>query len=259
MNIVDLVNKAGQVANANSTTILTSMGVSGTMTTAYLAGRASWRASRVVDREEGKEMIDRADPEFRYSVKEKAKMVWPMYIPAVVSGGTTIAAIIMANQLASKKIAAITVASGITERAFQEYKEKVVEKLGKTKDQAVRDAVAQDRVNQNPPSSKEVILAGTGEILCMDLTTGRYFQSTIEEIKRAENKINFEIMSFGYASLSSFYDEIGLPPTSFSDDVGWNFDSQVQVTISTAMSPDNRPVATIDFSHHPQPNYNRFH
>lgn len=258
MNITGLINRAGQLANANSTTILTAMGVSGTMTTAYLAGRASWKASDLVRKEEDRIYALTVNPQ-DLTTKEKAKLVWPLYIPAAATGATTIASIILANQIASKKITALVAASGVTERAFQEYKAKVVEKLGQTKDVAVRDAVAQDRVNQNPIGTKEIILAGTGEILCFDLYSGRYFQSTVEEIKRAENKLNFDIFHHMYASLSSFYDEIGLPPTSVSDEVGWSTDQMVDIQISTVMSTDNRPCAAIDFSPMPQPNYQRLY
>ena len=66
-------------------------------------------------------------------------------------------------------------------------------------------------------NSREIILAGTGEVLCYDMSSGRYFQSTIEDIKRAENRVNKDLIHFMSASLSMFYEEIGLPPTSYSD------------------------------------------
>lgn len=258
MNITGLISKAGQLANANSTTILTAMGVSGTMTTAYLSGRASWHAADRIKKEEDRIYALQTDPQ-DLTTKERVKLVWPLYIPAATTGALTISAIILANQISSRKLAAVVAASGVTERAFQEYKDKVVEKLGPTKDVSVRDAVAQDRVNRNPPSNREIILAGTGEVLCYDQYSGRYFQSTVEEIKRAENKLNFDIFHHLYASLSSFYDEIGLTPTSMSDDVGWSTDQMVSVHISTVMSTDNRPCAAIDFSPMPQPGYQRLY
>ena len=59
----------------------------------------------------------------------------------------------------------------------------------------IRDEIAQDRVNANPPNSREVLIAGTGEVLFFDMLTGRYFQSTMEDIKRAENKVNYRVDS----------------------------------------------------------------
>jgi hypothetical protein len=174
-------------------------------------------------------------------------------------GATTITSILLANQIASKKIAALAVASGISERAFQEYKAKVVEKLGETKDLAVRDQVAQDRVDKHPIGTREIILAGTGEVLCFDMLTGRYFQSTIEDIKKAENKVNYDIFHHMYASLSSFYQEVGLPPTGYSDTVGWNSNTLLEVQFSTTLSTDQRPCVAVNFATLPVVDYERLY
>jgi hypothetical protein len=161
----------------------------------------------------------------------------------------------MANHAASKKIAALAVASGISDRALQEYKAKVVEKLGEKKEVAIRDEIAQDRVAK-APITNEVLVIGAGDVLCFDMMTGRYFQSTVEKIRQAENKINFDILNHVYASLSSFYDELGIPPTPYSDTVGWNgLTDRFEVQFSTVLSPDNRPCIAIDFSSPPQAEY----
>jgi Family of unknown function (DUF6353) len=61
-----------------------------------------------------------------------------------------------------------------------------------------------------------------------------------------------------YASLSAFYDEIGLPPTPYSDTVGWNsLREMVDVQYSTVMSADDRPCIAIDFVTPPYPEYDR--
>jgi Family of unknown function (DUF6353) len=254
------------LVNDNSTTILTGVGVTGTVVTAYLTGRASFRAAQIIAEDEkiAEDLTDKSSQRdgngyFKLPLTKKVKRVWRLYLPAVAVGTTTITSIIVANKVASKKIAALTIASGISERALQEYKTKVVEKLGERQDQKVRDEIAQDRVTKNPPGSREVILAGTGEVLCYDMHTGRYFQSTIEEIKRAENQTNHELLNFMSASLSSFYDHIGLPSTTYTDTVGWNSNNLIEVTFSTVLSPDQKPCVAIDFVHPPVPDYHRMY
>ena len=235
----------------SSTTVLTGMGVTGVVTTAYLTGRASFKAAELIRREE----IVKTLPPDKLTNKEKVKLVWPLYVAPVSVGCTTITAIVVANHTASKRIAALTVASGISERALTEYKAKVLEKLGEKKEMAIRDEVAQDRV-ANTPVNKEVLVIGAGDVLCFDLLTGRYFQSTVEKIRQAEIKINYEILNHMYASLSRFYDEIGIPPTPYSDTVGWNgLTDRFEVLFSTVMSPDNRPCIAVDFSHPPVAEY----
>jgi hypothetical protein len=258
VDVAGLIARAKQYAGDNSTTILTAMGVTGTVSTAVLTGKASFKAARVIDKkkEDRGPHMETVEPMTR---KEKVKLVWPLYIPAIISGSTTITCIVVGHQVASKKVLALTMASNLSERAFQEYKEKVIEKLGENKDVTIRDSVAQDRVNANPVNTREVILAGTGEVLCFDQMSGRYFQSSVEEIKKAENKTNFEILTHMYASLSFFYEEVGLPPTGFSDEVGFNTDHRCEVSFSTVMSSDDRPCIAIDFHFGPIPDYNRFH
>jgi hypothetical protein len=249
------------------------MGVSGTITTAVLTGRASFKAADVISEETMKKMQKvAADPknkdknvdeiEIGLTTEEKVKAVWHLYIPPAVAGVTTITAIIAANRIASGKIAGLVMAQGVSERAFQEYKDKVVEKFGAKEDKKVRDAVAQDRVNDHPVpmNSREVIIAGTGDVLCFDALTGRYFMSSVTEIEKAEIKVNFEIVNhMSYASLSSFYDKIGLPPTAYSDTVGWNLDNRCEVALSTVMSSDGRPCISMDFHFPPIAEYARIY
>lgn len=257
-----LFSKVVKLAGDNQSTILTGIGVTGVVSTAYFSGRASFKAAELIERENLRR-IDTAmtdDPKPAMSKKEKVKLVWPLYIPPVTVAATTITAIVMANHEASKKIAALTVASGISERALQEYKEKIYEKLGERKAVEFHDEIAQDRVNRNPPPGKgntQVILSGKGEVLFMDSLTGRYFLSSMEEVRRAENKINFEILNHMYASLSAFYQEIGLDPTPYSETVGWNGNELFEVTFSTAMTPDSKPCIVIDFARLPFTEYDR--
>jgi len=264
MNFLGLTHRVQHVkflVNDNSGAILTGLGVTGTVTTAYLTGRASFKAAKLIELEERRlEMLEFArenEDEKKQTLVSKTKLVWRLYIPPIGVGATTIASIVMANKLSSKKIAALAAASSISERALQEYKDKVVEKLGERQNRAMRDEIAQDRVSGQPVNLREVILAGTGEVLCYDMTTGRYFMSTVEEIKRAENKINHDLIHYMSASLSEFYDEIGLPPTSFSDSVGWNANNHIEVQFSTVMSTDQRPCIAIDFLKPPITNYEK--
>lgn len=254
MTISSLLKQAEQILTDNSTAVLTGVGVTGTITTAVLTGRASYKAAQIID-DEMRARVNQTNEVV--STKEKLKLVWPMYIPAAGVGGLTIASIILANRLSSKQAAALTAAYGISEKAFQEYKEKVVEKLGQTKETAIRDEVAQDRIKQQPVNTRELVITGNGKVLCYDMLTGRYFESSVEEIKRAENAVNYEIVTSDSATLSKFYDEIGLSPTAYSDSVGWDIDNRCEVQFSTVMSVDDRPCIAVDYARWPRPDYGK--
>ena len=147
-------------------------------------------------------------------------------------------------------------AYGLSEKTFSDYKEKVEEKLGVSKEQAIRDEIAQDRVKALPPSGQTIIIGG-GEVLCFDVLTSRYFMGNMEKIKKAENEINSEILTCDGASLSRFYDEIGLPPTPHSDTIGWDIDNRCEVEVSAVMAEDERPCLSIDFKSWPKPDYGK--
>jgi hypothetical protein len=260
MNLFGLAQKLEQVkflAMENSPTILTGLGVAGTVTTAYLTGRATVKAVRLIDQKEEQANLANQTDDIPFSNTTKVRIVWKLYIPPVGAGATTVASIIMANKISSKRLAALAVASSISERALQEYKEKVLQKWGDKQERNVRDEIAQDRVTNNPVNPREVLVTGNGTVLCYDMHTGRYFESSVEDIKRAENKINYELIHSMSASASEFYDEIGLPPTTYTDQVGWNTNNHLEILFSTTMSPDQRPCIAIDFAKPPIREYHR--
>ena len=252
------IHKLKYLVNENSTTLLTGAGVAGTIGTAVLTGRASFKAAKLIEDETktiNTAVEDDQDPVY-LSRTEKAKIVWVHFIPPVVVGAATITSIVLAHRISSKKLAAIAVASTISERALQEYKDKVTEKLGVRKETEIREGIAQDAVTKNPPSG-QVIIAGSGDVLCFEPLTGRYFNSTIEQIKAAENKVNYEIIHFDYCSLSHFFDEIGLRPTDYSDMVGWNVANRLDIDFTTTMAEDNRPCLVIGFKKMPSLEYDK--
>lgn len=255
--LIQHASKLKYLINSNSTSILTGVAVTGTVATAYLAGRASFKAADIIAAKEEQNREDEITVEL--VTAQKIQLVWKEYLPAVGMGVITVGSVIAAHKISSGKIAALTAAAGISERALQEYKGKVLETIGAKQEEKIRDEIAQDRVLNEPPptvnGNREVLVAGTGEVLCFDMFSGRYFQSTMEEIKRAENKVNYEVLHFDACSLTHFYDEVGLPPTSFSDSIGWNGNNHLEVKFSTVLSTDSRPCIAIDFSRAPMADY----
>lgn len=243
MSITSLGKKAHDLIGEHSTALLTGVGVVGTITTAVLAGRGAYKASQIVGESNATKVEDMDE---NLTTKEKVELTWQLYIPAVGTGAATITAIIFANRIGARRTAAMAAAYGLSDRAFSDYKEKVKEKLGVGKETKIVNDIAQDRVNNNPPD--RVVVVGAGDVLCMDASTGRYFMCTHERIQKAQNEVNREIINHSSCSLSSFYDMIGLKPTAYSNDVGWNLNHVMEIVHSLTMSPDDRPCLVIDFS-----------
>jgi hypothetical protein len=159
----------------------------------------------------------------------------------------------MANRMSAQKAAALAAAYGLAERNLSEYKDKVSEKLTGPKKQQIDDEIAQERVNRAP--GHDTIVIADGEILCFDEPTGRYFRSTMDKIKNAVNTTNAEILHHDFANATFFYEELDLPGTTWTDEVGWNSDQLLDLKFSTVLTPDDKPCIAIDFKVLPKPDY----
>lgn len=248
VNVTDLIHRTQRMTQRNAPTILTGLGVSGTIATAYLAAKASFEASGLIEREQNRidqqwEVREHRGP---LVLKEKVLLVWKLYIPTGVSGALTIASIIGGTRASMKKTAAAYSLLSVSEKAFTEYKEKVVEQLGEKKEQAIRDEIAQDRMSKSPQG---LVVVGAGNVLCYEMYTGRYFNSDMETLKKAQNEINAKMIRETGASLSDFYYMLGLATTSFSDRSGWDSCKLLELRFSTVMSEDNRPCIAFEYNY----------
>ncbi len=244
-----LAKRAGKLASDNSPAILTAIGVTGSLMTAYLTGKASFKAAELISYEEHD--VCEVMP-----TKQRVELTWKLFVPAVASATLTVAAIVSANHIGTRRAATMASAYAISEKLGAEYKNKVLEHLGKEKEKEIVDSVAQDRVDKDPVSKREVFLV-TGRSLCYDTYGGRYFESDVNSINAAVNEVNAQIINENYASLTDFYDRIGLSKTDESDEVGWNTDALLGVDFSTTMSDDNRPCIAISFAVRPGSRYSR--
>lgn len=246
MNLSELAKRGVKLAADNSPAILTAIAVTGTVTTAYLTGRASFKAAMILSEE---------SPHLH--TKEKVDLVWRLYVPAVGTGLMTVGCTIAANRIGTRRAAAVAAAFTLSEKAFIEYREKVVERIGEKKEQAFRDELAQDRVNRHPSDTQQIVVVEGNSVLCFDAYTGRYFLSDMESLKKAQNDVNHQVLNEYYASLSDFYDKVGLPATSFSDEVGWNTDRLLELKFSVVLSEHGKPCMSVDFDVAPIRDYNR--
>lgn len=237
MSIINNVFKsAGNFLIKNDTYIFTILGVAGTITTAILAVEATPKAIRLIEEAECETPI------------EKIKVAWKCYIPAGISAGATIGCIIGLNSAHTRKNAALAGLYSLAQTTFKEYQEKVVETIGENKERKVRDEVDKDRILSNPPAT-DVIFSGTGDVLCYDSITGRYFNSEIEKVRRIVNELNRELMTEMFIPLNEFYIDLGLKPTKIGDDIGFNIDNGLlQVDFSSQLTEEGRPCLVLNYN-----------
>lgn len=233
----------------HSPEILTGIGIAGMVTTTILAVRATPKAMRLLEEE-----VENKDEGL--TKVDAVKVAWKCYIPATVTGTLSIACLIGASTMNARRHAALATAYALSETALKDYQEKVIETIGEKKEQAVRDSIAKDKIDQNPVTSKEVIITEKGNTLCYDTVSGRYFKSDIDKLKKAENELNRRMRDEMYISLNDFYFEIGLDNISVGEDLGWNIDKgYIDLNFSSQLANDGTPCLVISYRVAPRYDY----
>uniref|UniRef100_A0AAU7GXP3 Uncharacterized protein n=1 Tax=Streptomyces phage Scarif TaxID=3158858 RepID=A0AAU7GXP3_9CAUD len=238
-----LFKRAGKVAAENSPAILTAIGVTGTLTTAYFAAKGAFKAAEVIREAENERCVNNEEC---LTTQEKVEVTWKLYVPAAASAAMTVAAIICANRISERRTAALASAYSVAQNGIKEYREKVVEKVGKKKEQEITDEVAADRIRNAPPSTTEIFIGNGGSTLCYDRWSGRYFAGDIESVRSAVNDFNAKVINETYASLNEFWELVGLPSVTGGSELGWNTDRLLEVDYSWVTVGDDR-IVHIDF------------
>lgn len=240
------LNNAKRSIAKHSPEILTGVGIAGVVGTVVFAVRGTTKAVKLLDAKKEELKTD------KLTVKETVKTAWKCYIPTATTGAASIACLVGANSVHSKRNAALAAAYKFSETALMEYRDKVIETVGEKKEKNIRESVIDDRMNNNPVSKNSVIVTGKGTSLCYDTMNDRYFESSYDQIKKAENIINRQLISSDYISLNDAYDELGLNHIPNGDRLGWNIyklgKEGLEIDITTHMSDDDRPCLAIDFS-----------
>ena len=233
----------------HSPEILIGLGITGMFTTTVLAVKATPKATKLIEAKKKEEHKEKLTP------METIKTTWKCYAPAAVSGVTSAACLIGASSVHAKRNAALAAAYKLSETAFNEYREKVIETIGEKKEQVVHDKIAESRIQNNPVNTNEIIVTGKGKTRILDGVSGRRFEADLDMVKRAVNEINYRITTdfCGYVTLSEFYDEIGLSRTDISDRLGWSIEKgQLKLNTSAQIDDDGVPCIVITYNVAPE-------
>ena len=256
----DLAKQAQRFASDHAPLILTAVGTAGVITTGALAFKGGFKANDILH-ERRMDMwaddLDKVGDDL--SFKEKLAYTWTCYVPACGVGLLTIGAIVGANQIGTRRAAAMAAAYSISEKAFEEYRDKVQEKLGDNKERKIRDEVNRDRINRDGPTSENtVVVTSDGDQIFQDSWSGRYFKSTVEGVNQAVNQLNHTVNLEGQASLTDFYELLGLSRTLESDELGWKQDKLLDIYLSAVMHDNAKvPVLAIEYRVVPSRDYFR--
>lgn len=238
------MRNAQATISKHSPAILTGIGIAGMVTTTVLAIKATPKAMMLIEKRKNELNVDKLQP------VEVVKACWKPYLPTVITGAASLACIVGASSVSSKRNAAVMAAYEMSRTAMSEYKDKVVQTIGEKKEQSIRDEIAKDKVAANQPIEQQVILTEAGNTLCYDSISGRYFKSDINKLRKIENELSKRLRSEMYISLNEFYYEVGLPQIKIGDELGWNINDMnddIELSFSSQLTSDDTPCLVMDY------------
>ena len=252
--MAQLMRVAKTSITKHSPEILTGIGIAGMITTTVLAVKATPKAIRLIEeaKEEKGEDLTKA---------ETVKTCWKAYIPAAATCVASTACLIGASSVSIRRNAMLATAYKLSETAFSEYKEKVVETIGDEKEKVVREKVSEERIKKNPITKNEIIMTDYGDSQFYETLSGRYFKSDIEEIKKVVNYLNKDMLQdmFGTISLNEFYDELELDRIDLGDELGWNIDKGlIEIDFTSKIADNGKPCIVLDYINAPHYGFNKF-
>lgn len=258
-NMAALFKNVKMAVAEHSPEILTGLGIAGMVTTTILAVKATPKALDLISDAEYEKYDDEGNREALTKV-EVIKAAWKPYIPAAVTGVTSVACLIGASSVNAKRNAALATAYNLAATSLSEFKEATREVVGEKKEQIIRNKVAEERVNKEPANPSTIIMTNNGETRCFDTITKRRFKSDIETIKKIVNELNRRMVNGeDYISLNDFYYELGLDGVSIGDDLGWNVvRGLIELDFSAQLDTDGTPCIVIDYAVAPKRGFDSF-
>lgn len=217
--------------------ILTAVGITGMFTSTVLAVKSTPKALEEIKQKEAK------------TKTEIVKAAWKCYIPSAALSFVSAGCLIGSNSISTRRNAALMTAYKLSETALNEYQEKVIETIGKKKEQTIREEIAKEKIKESPYSEERLFDTKKGESICLDSYSGRYFKTDIESVKQAVNKLNYNLIQHQFVSLNDFYYELGLPDVKLGEDLGWPIEKGlIDVTFGSDLIDGKTPCLVLNYT-----------
>lgn len=227
-------------ASIKTPEILTGLGIAGMITSTILAVRSTPRALKIIEEEKNELEVEVLEP------VETVKLTWKCYIPTILVGGVSVLCLIWGNRVIVKRYTALAAAYSLSETAFRDYRNRVVEKIGEQKEKEIHSDIARDKMESNPISNHRVIDTGCGKDLCFDVLSGRYFYSDVNNLEKIVNELNRRMRDEMNISLNDYYWEINLDSIDIGEILGWNIDTDyIELGFETKLTNDNKPCIVV--------------
>jgi hypothetical protein len=245
------LNKLKFKAAKNAPQILIYTGAIGVVGAAVMACKATLKLNEVLDK--SKNTIEtirttRDDETIIDYTPEDAKKdltivyasttldIAKLYLPAVIVGGISIAAMIKSHNILNRRNAALAAAFTTASESFKKYRKAVVDRYGEDIDKELRYGIKKEKVNvtdENGKTKKETVNVVNGVDTPSDYA--RFFDESCSGydkdpeynlmfLKAQQQYANDKLVAQGYLFLNDVYNMLGMEPSKAGQVVGWVYD-----------------------------------
>lgn len=248
--------KAGLKLKKHSPEILVVGGVVGLVASGVMACKATTKLSAILDdSKEQIELFDKvaANPEMvneEYTVEDAEKdkkivkvqtavKVAKLYAPSIAVGVVSIGAIFASNNIMRKRNVALGAAYATIDRAFKDYRNRVVDRFGEELDKELRYNLKTKEVKETIEDENGKKKTVKRNIKYMDSAMPSEFAVIYDDgcagwtkdpednkffLIQQQRYANERLKRRGYLSLNEVYELLGFPSTKAGQVVGWLYD-----------------------------------
>ena len=257
MNLKTFAKAVRRSASKNASKILGGLAITGSITAVYFAVTATPKAMILLDEKKKELNVEKLD------VKTIVKTAAPVYVPTALSMVLSAGCVIGAVHVDERRNAALAAACTLSESALKTYQDKVVETIGKDKEQEIRETIALEKMAQHPepekiPAAKNINTADLTydqQVKCWESLTGNYFWTTKAMIEKAINGVNKQLLSDFRVSENDLFDYLGIDHCRNGDLLGWDTDSGLNIDIFYASRLDDEGMPCLTLEYHTPPKW----
>ena len=266
MNMSNIINSAtktfhrvGFQIKKHSPEILLVTGVTGVVTSAVMACKATTKVDAIV--EETKKSIDTIHEgmeagnicDVEYTEEDGKKDLAIVYIqtgvkfaklygPSVLLGLTSIGCILASNNIIHKRNVALSAAYTAIDRSFKGYRSRVIERFGESMDRELRYNIKTQEVKEtvvDEETGKKKTVKSTVSVVDPNTYSdyARFFDEycagwtkdaeyNLMFLRQQQNYANELLKSRGHLFLNEVYDMLGIDRTKAGNIVGWIYDEK---------------------------------
>lgn len=239
------------VTQKHSPTLLFGVGVIGVVTTVVLASRATLKMEELIGEaeEKNKQIEEAAEKHGEKYTEEDAKhdgvlvktqtalKIAQIYAPAFVIGVVSIGCFTGSHIILNRRNVALTAAYGAVDKAFREYRGRVINEFGKEKDQEFRFGTVEREMGVDTDEGTAVKTVKGADPEFAKENNGKSMYAVVFDegnrnwdpkwtynqmfLRSQQDYANDRLTRDGFLFLNDVYEMLGFARTDFGQIVGW--------------------------------------